>query len=744
MIDNKKIMADLDRVGALIEGAKKSKVSLTASQVEDCRKVLKSATAALFRMRFSNFKEAKSIQVKRAALQKSISESLISKEDGQKEASAVSKTSVANRIRMKKIQSALESIRKLVAEINTLAASPRLEQLEKGHESSADIKPPQKASASVNAALLARRKEAFRKFVAARRAKTASGEAVVSHQDEKDPKGNTAELDHKDHMTGAPSKDFAPVITAAKKVAADGTVTSFQDEKDPKGNTAELSHKEHMQGAASPDFAQVITGMKVRGRRMYLAASSMLKKADVEKDAAKKAELMRRAGILEKMGDHLAAKVTASLAKTAAATPMTPEKKAADQTKEATTITYAANDQVLLPDGVVGKVSTINGEKMTVSVAGVDREVLTSTVKKITSGKEEKKAGTDPVVAPAAPASDAVPATSAAPAASVAPKEGLAARIQKAVSVMRTGGKKTAAPEDAPVAKAPDAPKAQDAPKAMPVAGEGSPVSSVEAKTINFVDGVGWTVQVSANEVKSFGDDKAAAESFVKASGLNKTAKDMMLDSANPKAPASQEGIQSKLKGLDTSGKDYGSTKGEQKVNEQFSMVKKSTALTKDSPVDSATTTAPEQVVNQNKLKGLDQQGKDYGTTTGEQKVDPQFSAIARKNQILASTLSEQKMRLSVVESKLLVDRAVKVGALVEGQRSDQETVLAELYRNSPAEFKAYGRLITNLEANSGKKDIATRTVDRVKSAMERKGSLVVEASEGTSRSLDTGNFFDD
>jgi predicted DNA-binding transcriptional regulator YafY len=149
-------------------------------------------------------------------------------------------------------------------------------------------------------------------------------------------------------------------------------------------------------------------------------------------------------------------------------------------------------------------------------------------------------------------------------------------------------------------------------------------------------------------------------------------------------------------------------------------------------------------VVTQTKLKGLDQAAKDYGNTTKEQQVNPQFSAIARKNQILASTLNEHKLRLSVVEAKLVVDRAVKVGASAEAQRLEQETVLAELYRSSPAEFKAYARLIADLETNSGKKDIAMRTVDKVKAAMEKRGSLVVEGSEGSSHSLDTGNFFDD
>jgi hypothetical protein len=73
--------------------------------------------------------------------------------------------------------------------------------------------------------------------------------------------------------------------------------------------------------------------------------------------------------------------------------------------------------------------------------------------------------------------------------------------------------------------------------------------------------------------------------------------------------------------------------------------------------------------------------------------------------------------------------------------------VLAELYQNSPAEFKAYSRLIANLESNAEKTPtLASRGVKKVEASLLGRKSTLVDGSETVrgSGSLENGTLFDD
>ena len=725
--NNKKIMADMDKVGSILSEAKKAGKVLSAAAANECRQVLKEASRQLFRLKVLNAKENNTILEKRAALNESIKESLIGKEEGKTETMNVSKASVSIKIRARRIAASIEAIKRLATQVNELSKTKEA------------VRKPVTNK-------IAEKRTAMRKHIADRI--KAKRKAAAKKKADADPTDKTAASPRNEQLDKG--VDTSQGIKAQPKVTVtapeQSTPQNVAVDNSGIGNEAELNHQKQMEGPKP----SVMSAKKARAKRMYIQASKLVTLAEAEKDATKKADLNKRALMIERMADKLVAsektaakqapkragKVSSAfLAKRRAI--LAARRRRASEEKEAALPVFAANDQVLLADGVVGKVSAVNENKLTVNIAGIDKEVLADSVKKITSMKTD---------------------VAAKEACSETPKKekkhmSIKEKVQAAAEFMRTGGKKKMAIEgedEVPIAIADDAPA-----KTLEIAAEsvGNTVGETESKVLNYVDGLGWTVNKTENEVVNFGEDKGAAENFVKTMAKKRAGapkQDPILDSANVTKPESQEDTVKKLKGLDQKAKDYGSTTKDEKVNAQTSMIGKAgrqtraTALTKNSPVDSATTTPPEQVDTQKKLKGLDQTGKGYSTTTADEKIDPRFSVYARKQQILAETNRKQAARLAVVEAERVVDRAVKVGTISEEQRSGQEQVLAELYASSPSEFKAFERLVALKEANTSIKTVASRKVHQVRNSMENREPVIVEASVGAVRSLESGNFFDD
>jgi len=704
MANNKKIMADLDKVGRILSRAKNMGRRLSPKAASECRSTLKQATKELFNLKKAVVKDSNSNLQKRAALNKSVKESLIDKKDAALESSKISKISVNTKIREKRIEASIDAIKRLASEVHKLSgkvmATKKVTKV-----SSSDPKMKKR---------IAERLENIRK---AKKEKEAAST-------------NNEKLD-KGHETSNQIKEPAKETLKAPE---DSTPQNVGVDNSGKGNEAELNHQKHMEGTVPAKMS----AKKARAKRLYLEAINIEKKAAKETDAFKKSEMTKRAAMIEKMADQLVASDT-SKAKKSVKKPVKAtnkrstksSKKTASAEKEATTITFSAKDSVLLPDGVVGTISAINGDKLTVSVAGVDKEVMADSAKKITQAcpskakaKEEDK---------------------------IEKKMSIADKVKAAAEFMRTGGKKKTAQEEIPLAVADDAPEET---QEMAMESTGETVSKTDAQVVNYIDGVGWTVNKSENEVINFGEDKAAAESFVKTEAKKIAEKqDSVIDSANVSKPGSQEDTVKNLKGLDQTGKDYGRTTKDEMVNPQTSMVGmagkdvKATAMTSDSPVDSATTKRPNSSTDSQKtLKGLDQSGKGYGNTSSDEKINPQLSVYAKRNRILAETNKKQAQRLAKVEAQMLVDRAVKVGTISEGQRSDQEQVLAELYTSSPSEFNAYERLIATMEASApAKKSVVSRNLNKVKASLENKHSVLTDITAGSAlASLDSGNFFDE
>jgi hypothetical protein len=287
-------------------------------------------------------------------------------------------------------------------------------------------------------------------------------------------------------------------------------------------------------------------------------------------------------------------------------------------------------------------------------------------------------------------------------------------------------------------------------------AGGGATVQTLTSNVANFNPATNkWEVAVSNTQVMEF-PDEASAKAHLKTAAAEKPE---IIDSANPKAPASQEGVVKNLKGLDQSGKDGGATTKDQKVDEQQGPIahvsaKVATTENKNAPTDACTTKvtdSSESIVS--KIKGLTQDAKGYKSTKPEQVMDPQLgplkevTAANEKVRVVEATNKKLLAQLSVTESKLLADRAVKVCAITEAQRTEQEVVLAELYQNSPAEFKAYSRLIANLESNAEKTPtLASRGVKKVEASLLGRKSTLVDGSETVrgSGSLENGTLFDD
>ena len=740
MVDRKQIMQDLDKVGQLIDQTRKTGGKLSAAQVSQAKRTLGAAVAELFRIKAANFKQQQALLAKKTAIKKSASERLITQADAQTELKSAFSTSLTVRTAARNIQSAIDQTKKLAAEVNKLAASPELEKLEKGHASSEAIKAPAPAKQST-----------IRQDIKARI------QARFNRRAEQDP---TAKHD----------EGTVPVNRPPQKGMAPGMPPQFPDagnveEREtgaPKAKTPQAPGVNE----GGPAVAPTMAGRRNRARSMYTRAMALTKKAAAEKDQAVKAKTLRTASILEKMADKLMA--GKAVVRTAA------------KVTRASTTVFATTERVLLADGSIGVISAVNGKMLKVSVAGVEKDVMASTVKRIMSVKkaaekdvsvkaDEKtvtiklptemvERAVDKVEDKAEGKAEAPKAPKAEkPEAAEAPKAekpempemkgaSISDRIKSAIAVVR-GSKKTAAEPPAPEMPKEVKPEA----KAAPASSEGTVGKSFTTTYAPAPNGK-FNVQISETEVVECETEQEAQALVARSSKVLATAQtpDSPTDSATTKRPDAMADVSKTLKGLDQAGKDYGTTSKDEKVDPQFSMVRKSTALTKDSPTDSATTKRPDASADVAKtLKGLDQAGKGYGSTSKDKQVDPQFSMIKKsqlKEKILADSNRKMAERLSVTEAALLADRAVKVGAATEEQRAEQQTVLAELYRESPAEFKAYNRLISSLETNKAPATLASRTVNKVQAALSRRHGEVVDASTSTvvSASLEAGTFFED
>jgi len=615
-----------------LEEARKGKL-LTKDEVKSSKETLNSVLSTLEETKQHIVNSNKELKDRKLAIRASVNEKLLNKDEASHQQHSVMFASVSNSIKVKRLEDSIMATKNLISEVSKVAASPELEQLEKGHASDSAIKAPEKAG-----------------------------------------------------------------------VVADGSV--------------------------------VKSSLKARAKLLYTRAIALIKEADAEKDVQKKASLTRRASMLEKMGDSLVATKKEDEKEKK-------EKKASVDVKSE--IVFAANDQCLLPDGVVGTVKSVNGEKMIVTVSGVDKESMVSVCKKIASDGSAR-----PIEqAPSAP-------VQAAPAAPVAPKTmSLKDRIAKAKELVFANRKKKA--EVPAVAKDPKDVKPEAKPEVKPVApvekpkSGGDSVMTSETKTLvpTFDASLGkWMVNISETETKAF-ESEEAAKSFISTGSKKVAAEDKIIDSADNSKPEGSAGVASELKGLDQSGKDGGATSKDQKVDPQLSMVgsladrvKKAAA---DKIIQSGDTKVPEgtQGVAQT-LKGLDQAGKDGGATRTDQKIDSELSVYAAKVDNLSKEMIVKNSRLKELESKVLADRAVKVGAYTEEQYDEQKSILADLYENDMPGFKAFARLIEGLEKTSEKSSLAGREIKRVKAALESRPVLVDAASGYISKSLDEGTLFDD
>ena len=728
MVDKKELASGLDKVGQLISEAQKSGKKIASTELRAAKRSLGMASMELFRMKSHARKEALAMSQKREALKKSASENLITRADANKELRNIVMASTGRTNALKNIENSIQAIKKLSMELNKLAASPELEILEKGHTSSDAIKAPQGASASVEPkqAIKWKGEEAFDKMKKDEEKTSSKKTATETPKDQLMGEGKIApELKVKE--VGLKAQDSDPISQGNAEVLENGKPQESNKKGDATGNA--LSEA-------------TVTASKKKATFLLGRAASLIAQADKETDATKKQAMMRRATMLEKMADRITTEkpvVSADIkAKRAQIIKNIIAKRNATKktaSVEASMPIFATTERILLADGSVGTVKSASGDKVTVTVAGVDKEVLAATCKKISKGESIQ-----------------------------VKSNSLADKIGAAINFVR-GSKKTAAEGDLPGkdAKPAVAPEKDAKPASVPgselkpaVSDGGAPtVSKSESTAVTFNQGLNkWIVVVSESEVKEF-DDEASAKAFVSKGSKKNAGADVMMDSANTSTPASQEGTQKNLKGLDQSGKDYGTTSKDEKVNEDRSMIgkasKTATSMNPGLPTDSTTDKVPagtEGIVS--KIKGLTQQNKGYSSTTKDQKMDPKLgplNASVTKVRVLEAANQRLLAALSVSEGKVMADRAVKVGAIVEAQRSEQETVLAELYQNAPAEFKAYARLISNLESNaSANPTLASRGVKKVEAALASRKSTVIDGTVAstTAGSLDQGTFFDD
>ena len=757
MVDKKQLMSGLDRVGQVIDAARTSKTRLTAAQVHEAKRTLGSAAAELFRLKAANAASVAQLQAKRAALTKSAGEKLISEADAKNGHREVQGARFKLHQAAKGIQAAIDQTKVLAAEVNKLAAAPELEKLDKGHTTDESIKAPTKAPVKSTID-----PEALRKRLALRRKATENMQTV--HDEGTVP---TDRPPTKGLTTGMPPK-YPDAGTTVKRERG-APVTS--PEQAPGMNLGEPA----------------VSASKKRAKHLYLRAMSLTKQAAAESNKIKQAKTLRQAQMLERLADRIIAKGNAPV-------PSKPEedyfkKKELERRKQkgqgdtsttssrvasrfirraavASTSVYSATDRVLLADGSIGTVSSVNGENLMVSVAGVEKPVLANTVKRISvksaadvSVKADEKNVT--IKIPTEKVEEAVEKVDAAektekptPKADKpeAPKmdkpedkavgASVADRVRAAVSMVR-GGKKVAAEP---------APAVADKPEAAPAKDNGTVGKSFTMSYSPAANGK-FNVNISETEIVECDTEDEAKALVARGSKVTATTHnpDAPTDASTTKTPDSAANISQTLKGLDQSSKDYGTTSKDEKADPQFSMLKKATTNNPDSPTDASTTKAPAASVDITKtLKGLDQAGKGYSSTSKEEVADPQFSMVKKsqlKEKILVESNRKLADRLSITEAQILADRAVKVGAITEEQRSEQQTVLAELYRNSQAEFKAFSRLIATLETKqAAAPSMANRVVNKVQASIARRQSEIVDASApvGVAASLDSGTFFED
>jgi len=518
--ESKTFETQLDVLSKRLEEARKGK-KLTLDEVKSAKETLNSVLSTLQETKQHIVNSTNELKERSAAVRTSLNEKLLTKEESNQQRHSIMFACVSNSIKVKRVEDSIMATKNLIAEVDKSAASPELEQLEKGHASDSAIKAPEKAG-----------------------------------------------------------------------VVADGAV--------------------------------VKSSLKARAKLLYTRAIALIKEADAEKDAVKKASLTRRASMLEKMGDSLVAKKDDKDEKGKK------EKKASVDVKSE--IVFAANDQCVMPDGVVGTVKSVNGEKMIVTVSGVDKESMVSVCKKVASDGAAR-----PVEqAPSAPSAPEAPAASPeAPVKTMSLKDRIAKakamvmanRVKKAEVPAIAKDPKDVKPEAKPEAKPMAAPAEKPAPKSG-----GDSVMTSETKTLvpTFDASLGkWMVNISETETKAF-ESEEAAKSFISTGSKKVAAEDKIIDSADTPKPEGSANVVKERKGLDQSGKDGGATSKDEKVDPQLSMigtkatladrVKKAAA---DKIIQSGDTAVPEgtQGVAQT-LKGLDQSGKDACSTKADQKID--------------------------------------------------------------------------------------------------------------------------
>jgi hypothetical protein len=746
------LLADLETASRVMATVKQAGKKLSANETKSIGSVI-DATKLSFASKIEANTQAlsKAIQ-QRVAIFKSAKEGLLTEDAGKKELASV-------RAKISELQATKAKLDKGITALNNMAdlqkeltaASPRLEQLEKGHESDAQIKEPEQAPAAPAQKVT----ESSKKV----RANSLITQAIKLHElagKEKDTK-KKAMIERKAILFEKMADKLVPEIAdnikeVAKEIGNEVAKAIEKEVVSPTKEAPKLEAKEPAKAEASkktsdklaPEVAKEVKEIgKDLGKEVAKEVVKDLKAVEPGKETpAQEAKETpaheaketpaeeKKEHELPKAEDKMAARRQAFKAYLA-------KKKASIQAS----IEVKANDKVVLPDGSVGAVASINGDKVMVTIGGVEKEYLASTIKRMGAEtaipvfKEEVKSDVVDKGGTQKEKSDVVSKAGS-----------LADKVKEAVSIMRNGGKKVA---DVAPATSPDAPK-ETKEKLAPNSGDVTVKSETNLIGVNPESGK-FTVTTVNNETKEF-DTEEAAKAFIGKVGAKFVRKSIYTyQSESDKEPDANENISSKLKGLDQSGKDYGTTAKEEKVNPSMSVAKASkvvaTTTTKDSPVDSATTKAPDSSESiSSKLKGLDQNSKGYSSTTGEEKVNPQLSIYAQKIQILSGHNKKMAGELAKFKAKDLVARALKVGAISEAQSEEQMTVLAELHTNSPAEFNAFERLIANMESQVTTASIAERPIRKVQASMTNRGQVLVDASEGSeaSGSLENGTFFDD
>jgi len=777
-----KLIADLVRAGRILSKVKEAKSKLSSIQTKEITDIVAKAKMALRREKFLNSRATKKNSDQRLAIKAGIKDSSISKESANENMKKSIQATAKLSKEAKKIEDALLSIANIEKDLKTYSAGEELEKLDKGYTSTPSIKEPEKPEAVGTDATGSKNKkeESLSDKPLKNKARPlqdgtgphgrgmgpGKGKADGTGLKDKDKKESIKEAFKKKlHERIAKKKDAKKKeIESSKEVekeagkksdekvaATNKKAESISDKSvEEKGKPKQDGTGPHGRGAGPGKGKADGTGLKdkkssdkkevsasVKASKLYDRAVKLIKEAANEKDAKKKKAMEIRANVLERQADKIASTIEKKSGNKEIEKKAGVEKKA-EVEKEADIAVFSAQDKVLLPDGTVGTVSSINGDKVMISVGGMEKEAIANTIKKITSYDKESACGDNKE--------------------KKEKKMSIKEKISEAISKIK-GSKKTAqegpevAVEGEEIGVEIEKETETEAPKAE--SPEEETVSKSEVKNISFVEGEGYVVNKSETEVISFGEDKEAAENYVEAMKKEATAltKDTPTDSSTTKVPDGSEGISSKMKGLDQNSKDYGTTTKEEKVNPERAMVgkaskkSKATAQTKDSPVDGATTKVPDGSENiVSKIKGLTQKSKGYTNTTSEEKVNPQLGVYAKKNKVLAESNKKKEARLKELESTILVDRAVKVGAITEADRSEQQQVLAELYATNMAEFKAYARLIENLEKQNKTASVTDRTHKKIASAMNNRNPVIVDGSEGIKAkgSLDDGNFFED